>query len=119
MLSNLDIDSAGSGGEYAGVVLWVANAYGGVLDTPKFPNITADAVSSEHNSDNSRSSATTSVVFTTISVIRSGCQRGGVVVRLRWQEGAKVQRTKQGRITQPHRGHCKIVQFCCNLGVDV
>jgi alpha,alpha-trehalase len=44
--SNLDIDSAGSGGEYTvqagfgwtnGVVLWVANAYGGVLDAPACP----------------------------------------------------------------------------------
>ena len=89
MLSNLDIDSAGSGGEYDSVVLWVANAHGGVLDTSKFPNITAYAVSSEHNSDNSRSSATTSAVSTTISVVRSGFQRGDVVVAGRCKGATK------------------------------
>ena len=76
--SNLDIDSAGSGGEYTvqagfgwtnGVVLWVANAYGGALDAPKCPNITADAVSSQGNSDSSNSSAATSFVSATIPVV--------------------------------------------------
>ena len=72
--SNLDIDSAGSGGRYTvqpdfewanGVVLWVANAYGrerlwsrtlmvanaygGVLDAPECSNIPAGAVSSENS----------------------------------------------------------------------
>ena len=64
--SNLDIDSAGSGGEYTvqagfgwtnGVVLWVANAYGSVLDAPKCPNITADAVSNGSGSSGSSNSA--------------------------------------------------------------
>jgi alpha,alpha-trehalase len=75
--SNLDIDSAGSGGEYTvqagfgwtnGVVLWVASAYGGILDAPKCPNITADAVSNENNSGGSTSSATSSVVSVTVYV---------------------------------------------------
>jgi len=48
--SNLEIDSAGRGGEYTvqagfgwtnGVVLWVASAYGGVLAAPQCPNILA------------------------------------------------------------------------------
>ena len=76
--SNLDIDSAGSGGEYTvqagfgwtnGVVLWVANAYGGVLDAPKCPNITADAVSSQGNPDSSKSSAAISAASATIPVV--------------------------------------------------
>ena len=76
--SNLDIDSAGSGGEYTvqagfgwtnGVVLWVANAYGGVLDAPKCPNITADAVSSQGNSDSSKSNAATSIFSAAVPII--------------------------------------------------
>lgn len=68
--SNFDIDSAGSGGEYTvqagfgwtnGVVLWVANAYGNVLDAPKCPNITADAVSNENNSGGSTNGAISNV----------------------------------------------------------
>lgn len=52
--SNLEIDSAGRGGEYTvqagfgwtnGVALWVAHTYGSVLDAPACPNITADALS--------------------------------------------------------------------------
>ena len=87
--SNLDIDSAGSGGEYTvqagfgwtnGVVLWVANAYGGVLDAPKCPNITADAVSSENNSGGSTNGATYGIgtgpvpviVSTVLAVVVSG-----------------------------------------------
>ncbi|KAF5382427.1 hypothetical protein D9615_002774 [Tricholomella constricta] len=46
--SNLDIDSAGRGGEYTvqagfgwtnGVVLWIASVYGGVLAEPQCPNL--------------------------------------------------------------------------------
>ncbi|KAG2009793.1 trehalase [Coprinopsis cinerea AmutBmut pab1-1] len=46
--SNLDIDSAGRGGEYVvqagfgwtnGVLLWVASNYGGALTTPECPNL--------------------------------------------------------------------------------
>jgi len=67
--SNFDIDYAGSGGEYTvqagfgwtnGVVLWVANAYGNVLDTPKCPNITANSVSSGNNSGGSTNGAISS-----------------------------------------------------------
>ena len=56
--SNLDIDSAGSGGEYTvqagfgwtnGVVLWVASTYGSILDAPQCPEITADAVTGEED----------------------------------------------------------------------
>jgi alpha,alpha-trehalase len=66
--SNLDIDSAGSGGEYTvqagfgwtnGVVLWVANTYGNVLDAPNCPNITG--VSNENNSGGSTNGATSTV----------------------------------------------------------
>ncbi|GLB38558.1 putative alpha-trehalose glucohydrolase [Lyophyllum shimeji] len=48
--SNLDVDSAGRGGEYTvqagfgwtnGVVLWVASLYGGVLAEPQCPSILA------------------------------------------------------------------------------
>ncbi|KAF8073583.1 trehalase [Lyophyllum atratum] len=48
--SNLDIDSAGRGGEYTvqagfgwtnGVALWVASVYGGVLAEPQCPNLLA------------------------------------------------------------------------------
>ena len=76
--SNLHIDSNGSGGEYTvqagfgwtnGVALWVTNVYGGLLDTPKCPNIAADAVSSEGNFDSSKSSGATSVVSATIHVV--------------------------------------------------
>jgi alpha,alpha-trehalase len=51
--SNLEIDSAGRGGEYTvqagfgwtnGVALWIAHTYGSVLDAPACPDITADAV---------------------------------------------------------------------------
>jgi len=52
--SNLDIDSAGRGGEYTvqagfgwtnGVALWIAGTYGSVLDTPSCPDITVESVS--------------------------------------------------------------------------
>jgi alpha,alpha-trehalase len=78
--SNLDIDSAGSGGEYTvqagfgwtnGVVLWVASAYGNLLDAPKCPNITADAVSNENNSGGSTNGATSNVGAGLVSVIAS------------------------------------------------
>lgn len=78
--SNLDIDSAGSGGEYTvqagfgwtnGVVLWVASTYGDVLDTPKCPNITADVVSSENNSGGSTNGAIPSVGVDLLPVIVS------------------------------------------------
>ena len=78
--SNLEIDSAGRGGEYTvqagfgwtnGVVLWVANAYGNVLDAPKCPNITADAVSSENNSDGSTNGASLSIRIGIVPVIVS------------------------------------------------
>jgi len=51
--SYFDVDSVESTGDYTvqagfgwtnGVVLWVVNAYGGVLNTPQCPNITTDAV---------------------------------------------------------------------------
>ena len=51
--SNLEIDSAGRGGEYTvqagfgwtnGIALWIAHTYGSVLDTPACPNITTDVV---------------------------------------------------------------------------
>ena len=60
--SNLDIDSAGSGGEYTvqagfgwtnGVTLWIADVYGSVLDAPACPNITADAVPGGENTNTS------------------------------------------------------------------
>ncbi|KAL1705785.1 glycoside hydrolase family 37 protein [Schizophyllum commune] len=53
--SNLDIDSAGSGGEYTvqagfgwtnGVVLWTASRYGDVLAAPQCPNVTDSAAAS-------------------------------------------------------------------------
>lgn len=78
--SNLDIDSAGSGGEYTvqagfgwtnGVVLWVANAYGNVLDAPKCPNITADVVSNGNNSGGSTNGASSSVGTGPISLFVS------------------------------------------------
>ena len=52
--SNLDVDSAGLGGEYTvqagfgwtnGVALWIAGTYGSVLDTPSCPDITVESVS--------------------------------------------------------------------------
>jgi alpha,alpha-trehalase len=76
--SNLDIDSAGSGGEYTvqagfgwtnGVVLWVASAYGGILDAPSCPNITTDAVSNENNSGGNTSSAASGAASVTLSVV--------------------------------------------------
>ena len=76
--SNLDIDSAGSGGEYTvqagfgwtnGVVLWVLNAYGSVLDAPKCPNITADSVLSGSNSGGTTSGADSSVVPVAVSMV--------------------------------------------------
>lgn len=68
--SNLDIDSAGSGGEYTvqagfgwtnGVVLWVAGTYGSILEAPKCPNITSDADSSQNNSNGNMSGAVSGV----------------------------------------------------------
>ncbi|TRM62126.1 Six-hairpin glycosidase-like protein [Schizophyllum amplum] len=68
--SNLDIDSAGSGGEYTvqagfgwtnGVVLWTASRYGDVLVAPRCPNIiessaaSSGAGSSEGTSSNGTS----------------------------------------------------------------
>ena len=76
--SNLDIDSARSRGRYTvqadfgwinGVVLWVANAYGGVLGAPECSNIPAGAVSSENSSNGSKSDAATSIVSVAISVV--------------------------------------------------
>lgn len=76
--SNLDIDSARSRGRYTvqadfgwinGVVLWVANAYGGVLDAPECSNISAGTVSSENSSNGSKSDAATSIVSVAISVV--------------------------------------------------
>lgn len=64
--SNLDIDSAGQGGEYTvqagfgwtnGVALWVAGTYGSLLDAPACPNITADDVSGGGSSGLSSSAA--------------------------------------------------------------
>ena len=64
--SNLDIDSAGRGGEYTvqagfgwtnGVVLWIANTYGSVLDAPTCPEITSEAVTGGENTTGGKSTA--------------------------------------------------------------
>lgn len=75
--SNLDIDSAGSGGEYTvqagfgwtnGVALWVAGTYGSILDAPTCPNITADAVSGEGNNDGTKTGAAFRIGANPVSV---------------------------------------------------
>ena len=77
--SNFDIDSAGSGGEYTvqagfgwtnGVVLWVAGTYGGLLEAPKCPNITADSVLNE-NSSGSTNCAVSGVGVGPVAVVVS------------------------------------------------
>jgi len=64
--SNLEIDSAGRGGEYTvqagfgwtnGVALWIASTYGSVLDAPVCPDIISDAVTGGENTSGSNSSA--------------------------------------------------------------
>ena len=75
--SNLDIDSAGQGGEYTvqagfgwtnGVALWVAGIYGSVLDAPVCPNITADAVPGGEDTSGGNSSAAFRTVVNPVSV---------------------------------------------------
>ena len=75
--SNLNIDSAGSGGEYTvqagfgwtnGVALWIANNYGSVLDAPACPNITADAVSGGEDATGGNSGAALKVRASPVSV---------------------------------------------------
>ena len=74
--SNLEIDSAGRGGEYTvqagfgwtnGVALWVAHTYGGILDAPTCPEITTD-VTSGHNVSGSNSGAGFKVGVNPVSV---------------------------------------------------
>ncbi|KAF9781748.1 hypothetical protein BJ322DRAFT_1161667 [Thelephora terrestris] len=76
--SNLDIDPAGSGGEYTvqagfgwtnGVALWVASPHGDILDTSKCPNITANAVSNESNSGGNTSGGASGAASVTVSVV--------------------------------------------------
>lgn len=80
--SNLNIDSAGRGGEYTvqagfgwtnGVALWIASNYGSVLDAPACPNITADAVSGGEDASGGNSSAASKVgvspVFVTAATV--------------------------------------------------
>jgi len=75
--SNLEIDSAGRGGEYTvqagfgwtnGVALWVAHTYGNVLDAPICPDITAEAVPGGGNVDGSNSGAASRVGAGPVSV---------------------------------------------------
>ena len=86
--SNLDIDSAGSGGEYTvqagfgwtnGVVLWVASTYGSILDTPECPEITSDVSSGGENASGSKNAAfrigvnpVSVTVVAILSVVMSG-----------------------------------------------
>jgi len=75
--SNLEIDSAGRGGEYTvqagfgwtnGVALWIAYTYGSVLDAPKCPNITADALPGGGSLDGSNSGGAFRIGASPVSV---------------------------------------------------
>ena len=83
--SNLDFDSAGGGGRYTvqadfgrtnGVVSWVANTYGGVLDALECSNIPTGVVSSENHSNSSKSDAATNIVSVAISVVLAAVVSG-------------------------------------------
>ena len=74
--SNLEIDSAGRGGEYTvqagfgwtnGVALWVAHTYGNILDAPTCPEITTD-VTSGNNASGRNSGASFKVGVSPVSV---------------------------------------------------
>ena len=77
--SNLEIDSAGRGGEYTvqagfgwtnGVALWVAGTYGNILDAPKCPNITtATSTSTGKNASGAVPGIAVSPVFIAISAV--------------------------------------------------
>ncbi|PPQ65887.1 hypothetical protein CVT26_000907 [Gymnopilus dilepis] len=63
--SNLDVNSAGQGGEYTvqagfgwtnGVLLWVASNYGAVIDSPKCPDLLTTPTGSTSSSGSSGSS---------------------------------------------------------------
>ena len=73
----MDVDSAGRGGEYTvqagfgwtnGVVLWVANTYGSVLDTPSCPNITVESVSGGSNTSASNGAVAFRIGASPVSV---------------------------------------------------
>lgn len=75
--SNLEIDSAGRGGEYTvqagfgwtnGVALWVASTYGSVLNAPMCPDITSEAVPGGENTSGSNSSAAFRIGASPVSV---------------------------------------------------
>ena len=80
--SNLEIDSAGRGGEYTvqagfgwtnGVALWVAHNYGSILDAPKCPDITADAVSgTSGNTAGNNASAAFRIGASPVSIVIAG-----------------------------------------------
>jgi len=75
--SNLEIDSAGRGGEYTvqagfgwtnGIALWVAHTYGSVLDAPACPNITTDVLPGGGNSSGGNSSGAFRIGASPVSV---------------------------------------------------
>jgi alpha,alpha-trehalase len=87
--SVLDIDSAGRGGEYTvqagfgwtnGVVLWVADTYGAVLNKPACPDLlaSADAIGGSSSSASGTASASASGTSASASASgTSGARRAG------------------------------------------
>jgi alpha,alpha-trehalase len=87
--SVLDIDSAGRGGEYTvqagfgwtnGVVLWVADTYGAVLNKPACPDLlaSADAIGGSSASASGTASAGGSASASGTSAGASGSATSGV-----------------------------------------
>jgi len=86
--SNLEIDSAGRGGEYTvqagfgwtnGVLLWVASNYGSVISAPQCPDLLESPVAPNSNGNGGGKSGAKAAFSPTTTLLTIGAAVGAVI----------------------------------------